>query len=575
MRLQRIVISNFRNLANVDIPVRPGAVIVGENRSGKSNLLHALRLVLDPSLPNSDRQLRREDFSDALAAGQDDYDPFAAKAVIEISVEFSDIGDHPQTIAMLGASLIEAEPMRARLVYRFAPRDSANGSTSRQPYDWHILGGPSDGEEEVRGDLRRFLKLTLLSALRDVEGDIFSWRRSPLRPLLEAAAGELGDEALKAVAAAVTLANQQVLELKPIANLTTAITKRTTELVGERHTSSTSLGVAPADPQRLLRTLRLYVDDVSRPLSSASLGTLNVLYLALLQLALAQEVAGQDAAHIVLAIEEPEAHLHPHVQRLVFRDVLRVPDNREQSVIVTTHSPHIVSVTPPKNLIVLRRGPSGTETGVANEADLTQAEWDDIARYLDATRGEMVFAWRVLLVEGFAEAVLVPKLATDLNMSLDKLGVTICAIHGTHFASYARYLSAIGTPWAIATDGDPGKSGRAGDTRAERLLERLQLTGTLADHGIFVGDVTLEADLAALNTSNGKLVAAALATKQWGPQNTQTIDGWLADGVVDTEQLLVLAKRFGKGHLAQRLAAVDDKLDAPLHIARALVHLAR
>ena len=62
MRISRIQIQNFRNFANIDFSVGKHAVIVGENKIGKSNLVYALRLILDPSLPDSARKLRVEDF---------------------------------------------------------------------------------------------------------------------------------------------------------------------------------------------------------------------------------------------------------------------------------------------------------------------------------------------------------------------------------------------------------------------------------------------------------------------------------------------------------------------------------
>lgn len=574
MRIRSITVRNFRNLHDVTVPLRPGAVIVGENGAGKSNLLYALRLALDPTLPSSDRYLRREDFSDALAADKESYDPFTEGDAIEISVEFDRIGDDPKTLALLGASLVEEKPRRARIVYRFAPRDTAVESPRRQAYDWKILGGLPDNEEEVRGDLRRFLRVTLLSALRDVEDDIVYWRRSPLRSLLEAAAAELDDDALKGVADSVTTANQEVLDLEPIKQLTDAITQRTTALVGEDRASSTSFGVASTDPQRLLRTLRLFTDDAERPLSSASLGTLNVLYLALLQLSLTHEIQATEAAHVVLGIEEPEAHLHPHVQRLVFADVLRQPPGREQSIIVTTHSPHIVSVTPPRNLVILRPSHDGVKVGAAADAGLTDTEWEDIARYLDATRGELVFARRVLLVEGFAESVLIPKLAADSNMDLDKLGITVCAIHGTHFGTYARYLTALGIPWAVVTDGDPDDKGLAGERRALRLLKRLDLKGKPEEHGIFVGSDTFESDLATLNATNGQLAArVALNSQKWSDTTRNVIEVWEADGVSDTTRFLKVVEAIGKGRFAQRLASVEEPLTTPDYIAKALTRL--
>ena len=74
MRICRIQISNFRNFANIDFSVAEHAVIVGENKIGKSNLVFALRLILDPSLPDSMRKLRTEDFWDGLKRplGNDD-----------------------------------------------------------------------------------------------------------------------------------------------------------------------------------------------------------------------------------------------------------------------------------------------------------------------------------------------------------------------------------------------------------------------------------------------------------------------------------------------------------------------
>ena len=57
MRIHRIRIRNFRNFKEFDVMLGEQVVIAGENKIGKTNLLHALRLVLDPSLPDSARQL--------------------------------------------------------------------------------------------------------------------------------------------------------------------------------------------------------------------------------------------------------------------------------------------------------------------------------------------------------------------------------------------------------------------------------------------------------------------------------------------------------------------------------------
>src|SRR5712671_926591 len=96
MRISRINIENFRNFKNLDLRLSEHVVIVGENKIGKSNLLHALRLVLDPSLPDVARQLRHEDFWDHLPR------PLTKADRILVSVDLSDFEDDEDQLAVLG-----------------------------------------------------------------------------------------------------------------------------------------------------------------------------------------------------------------------------------------------------------------------------------------------------------------------------------------------------------------------------------------------------------------------------------------------------------------------------------------
>jgi putative ATP-dependent endonuclease of OLD family len=249
-------------------------------------------------------------------------------------------------------------------------------------------------------------------------------------------------------------------------------------------------------------------------------------------------------------------------------------------------------VAPINSLIVLRSSGSPNETNARStlEAGLTTTEVEDLERYLDVTRGELLFAKGVILVEGEAETYLVPAFSKVLGYELDELGISVCSVAGTNFLPFVKLLDkkSLAIPFSIITDEDPmeGKSPLA-HNRVRSLVTnidpeydysndtRTMLNEATAD-GIFVTPHTLE--VAIFKCGRKTILTKTIEELSRNKMARQRAESWRGNpGSLDADKLLADIEAIGKGRFAQRLASriAKAKGDAcPDSVKEAIAHVA-
>lgn len=446
MIVSELKLYNFRRFKSVD--GKPGLTIsfhkglnalVGENDSGKTAIIDALKLVL---LTQSNEFIRvvDDDFyidADGIQKTEFNIDctltnftSEEAKNFIEY-LTFDKAGDKVHYFLQLH--------------YR-AWKEGTN-----RIYTQLRIGDVEDGII-IEGKARELLKAVYLKPLRDAEREMRSGRSSRISQILlnhPVFKGSIDHELIKIFRDANGKIEQYFTQDETGKVILQSIRDNLASFNDQGQASDAKLKTSEIQLKAILESLSLTAPEVH-----PGLGELNLLFIAAELLLIKNDADGG----IKLAlIEELEAHLHPQAQLRLISYLQNEYSENDVQIIISTHSPILASKINLKNLIILKNG-CGYDLA-EGKTGLNKGDYLFLQRFLDATKSNLFFAKGIIMVEGDAENILIPVIADILGYPLEKFGISIVNVGSTAFLRYSRILirkdkSIIGIPVSVVTDCD-------------------------------------------------------------------------------------------------------------------------
>lgn len=594
MYLKNLGLNNFRSFSQAEIPLcKDLTILVGENNGGKSNAIDAIRLLTAPLGG------RRELYCEAT-----DIRFGSADRKFELTATFTELNPAQQGRMISAATDAAISGCVFGLKY-----DETTRRFPVRPVLWggHQQGNPEPGCHEM-------IRHVYLPPLRDAKRALASGNPTRIYALLNHFL-EGGDPE------ALAKALRRGVEAEILGKVGGAVEVGLSALTAGVRRQAASLGFA--NDEKLIdiaRDLRFKLSDHGiepEDLRYSGHGYANLLYMATIAVELEKV---NDADLTLFLVEEPEAHLHPQLQAAVLSfldeqaEKSRKPrvDNQgpagELQVIVATHSPNLSAWVESKKIVFFRsflpapaavvpliaedepHALAGVPAEIVPEIEpnpvmpvgrprretrciplaalaLDPVERRKVDRYLDVTKSAFLFGGRVLLVEGIAEALLLPVMAKKIVLTddADKLrlfrSAVFVPIDGVDFPPYAKLLLSpfnevrIADRLVVLTDGDAGdvaEGAMSPGAGRKRDLEAMAVglgAGDLLE--VVINDCSLETEL--VRAGN-----AALLKEVYVKLHPRSADKWdAAVAQAGAAQAVAIQKLFEttrKGDFAQLIA---------------------
>ena len=446
MYISRLSVHGYKNTCQKSvISLNKGLnILLGENGCGKTTIINALRLLFRE--PEANYGCSSDDFYCSL-------DRANRADIIEIDALLTELTED-ERITFLSWCNADFD---AHLHLRISENSLKPGTLKRKYWGGESVAGVFEEDTFDR------VECIYLPPLRDAETKLSAGRRSRLALLLKM---QYGDNT-NSLVSEIEKFNNSIVEntgekYSEIQTVKASINQKIEDALGPRLGQSVNLQFSEASFNRIVENIRLVFfpqskeTDITkfRDLATNSLGYNNLLYIATVLAEL--ELIKETTNFTLLLIEEPEAHLHPQLQVKFIKYLESLASTLPNAqIIVSTHSPVLASSVEINKLIHL----SGTADSIATTT-ISLKNFEDpasemyINRWMDITKSTMLFSRGIILVEGIAEALIIPKIAEvvlkkynqamqdaiHLASTLDEMGVSVININGINFKYFMKLL---------------------------------------------------------------------------------------------------------------------------------------
>lgn len=501
MIISKVKITNYRNFKSFEIDLKELTLIIGENNIGKTNLLNALGLIFSQDISfYRKRALEIDDINlNAIKDFKEDVInvniPIKDIRFVEVKIEVeltNFVGNQKQE-AVVADWLIDESLTTAKLTYHYSLREDLTewitdirnkGITSIDfpinKYEYIVYGG-LDETKQVDFYFLKMLKFEFLDALRDAKTQLIA---SGDYRLLYKVLTNLGEGKFEDIKIVLKTLKDEVDKNPTLINLKKEISTflEKTSLVENEDFNKVDFEFTKIEENEILKKLSLVYGNAPITVERNGLGRNNILFISLI---LSHLISINDNSNCfrIIAIEEPEAHLHPHLQEHLAKNIQSLTNDRLQ-IIITSHSTHITSKLDLENTVVVFNDQKKSIVSnhyILNNFANARGKIDSeakhsiryLSRFLDATKSTMFFARKIIFVEGIAEQTLLPIFfERTYKRSLEKEGISIVNVNGVAFEHFLKILkNGYFIKSLVLTDSDMNTKQRK---RAENLKEEFK-----------------------------------------------------------------------------------------------------